>query len=78
MGSILSLCAAPGRRFATPHSRFMIHQPSINALIKGQATDLEIQAKEIQKTRGILVDVYVKATGKDAKTVDRALERERG
>lgn len=76
MGSILSLCAAPGKRFATPFSRFMIHQPSINALIKGQATDLEIQAKEIQKTRHILVDVYVKATGKDAKTIDKALERD--
>lgn len=76
MGSILSLCAAPGRRFATPFARFMIHQPSINALIKGQATDLEIQAKEIMKTRNILVDVYVKATGKDAKTVDRAIERD--
>jgi len=76
MGSILSLCAAPGKRYATPYARFMIHQPSINALIKGQATDLEIQAKEIMKTRSILVDVYVKATGKDAKTVDRAIERD--
>jgi ATP-dependent Clp protease, protease subunit len=76
MGSILSLCAAPGKRYATPFARFMIHQPSINALIKGQATDLEIQAKEIMKTRNILVDVYVKATGKDAKTVDRAIERD--
>src|SRR5271170_3597497 len=57
MGSILSLCAAPGRRFATPFARFMIHQPSINGMIKGQATDLEIQAKEIKKTRELLVDV---------------------
>ncbi len=76
MGSILSLCAAPGKRYATPFARFMIHQPSINALIKGQATDLEIQAKEIMKTRNILVEVYVKATGKDTKTVDRAIERD--
>ena len=76
MGSILSLCAAPGRRFATPFSRFMIHQPSIHGLIRGQATDLEIQAKEILKTRRILVDVYVKATGKDAKTIDKAIERD--
>jgi ATP-dependent Clp protease protease subunit len=76
MGSILSLCAAPGRRLATPFARFMIHQPSINALVRGQATDLEIQAKEIMKTRSLLVDVYVKSTGKDAKTIDRALERD--
>lgn len=76
MGSILSLCAAPGRRLATPFARFMIHQPSINALVKGQATDLEIQAKQIVKTRELLVDVYVKATGKDAKVIDKALERD--
>lgn len=76
MGSILSLCAAPGRRFATEYARFMIHQPSINALVKGQATDLEIQAKEIMKTRRLLVDVYCQATGKDVKTIDKALERD--
>ncbi|MFI5333917.1 MAG: ATP-dependent Clp protease proteolytic subunit [Chlamydiales bacterium] len=76
MGSILSLCAAPGRRFATPHARIMIHQPSIHGIIRGQATDLDIQAKELLKTRGIIVDVYVKATGKDAKTIDRAIDRD--
>ena len=76
MGSILSLAAAPGRRFATPHARIMIHQPSIHGVIQGQATDLEIQAKEILKTRRLIVDVYVKATGKDAETIDRAIDRD--
>lgn len=76
MGSILSLAAAPKRRFATENARFMIHQPSINAVIRGQATDLDIQAKEILKTREMLVGVYVKATGKDAKTIDKALDRD--
>ncbi len=76
MGSILSLCAAPGRRLATPHARFMIHQPSIGGVIRGQATDLEIHAKEILKTRSILVDMYVKATGKDPKTINTAIERD--
>lgn len=76
MGSILSLCAAPKRRFATKNSRIMIHQPSIHAIIRGQATDLEIHAKEIMKTRKALVDIYVQATGKDAKTIDRALDRD--
>jgi ATP-dependent Clp protease protease subunit len=45
MGSVLALCAPRGRRFATPKSRFLIHQPAINAVVEGQATDLEIQAK---------------------------------
>lgn len=76
MGSILSLCAAPGRRFATKHSRIMIHQPRVMGVIPGQATDLEIQAKEILKTRSALVDIYVKATGKDRKTIEKAIERD--
>jgi ATP-dependent Clp protease protease subunit len=76
MGSILSLAAAPKRRFATKNARIMIHQPAINAVVRGQATDLEIHAKEILKTRVALVDIYVKATGKDAKTIDRAIDRD--
>lgn len=76
MGSVLSLCAAPGRRFATPHSRIMIHQPLISGVIKGQATDLEIQAKEVIKTRNALIDLYVKATGKDFATIEKAIDRD--
>lgn len=76
MGSILSLCAAPKRRFATANSRIMIHQPSINGFIRGQATDLDIQAKEILKTRKAIVDTYVKATGKDPKVIDKAIDRD--
>ncbi len=76
MGSILSLSAASGKRFATENSRIMIHQPSINGVIRGQATDLEIQAKEILKTRGALVNLYVKATGKEAKIIEKAIDRD--
>ncbi|NGX38570.1 MAG: ATP-dependent Clp protease proteolytic subunit 1 [Chlamydiae bacterium] len=76
MGSVLSLCAAPGRRFATKHARIMIHQPRIMGLIQGQATDLEIQAREILKTRALLVSVYVEATGKDTATIEKALNRD--
>lgn len=76
MGSILSLAAAPKRRFATPHSRIMIHQPAINAVIRGQATDLEVHAIEILKTRKALVELYVKATGKDERTIDKAIDRD--
>jgi len=76
MGSILSLCAEPGRRFATPHARIMIHQPSIHGLIRGQATDLDIQAKEMLKTRKAIIDFYVRATGKDQKIVDKAIDRD--
>jgi ATP-dependent Clp protease protease subunit len=76
MGSILSLCAAPGRRFATPYARIMIHQPSIHGVIRGQATDLEIQALEMLKTRQGLVRLYSKATGKPEDVVERAIDRD--
>lgn len=76
MGSILSLCAAKGKRFATPNCRIMIHQPSIGGVIRGQATDLEIQAKEIIKTRNALIEIYVRATGKDFKTIEKAIDRD--
>jgi ATP-dependent Clp protease protease subunit len=76
MGSILSLCAAKGRRFASPHCRIMIHQPSIHGVIRGQATDLEIQAKEIIKTRNALINLYVDATGKDFKIIEKAIDRD--
>lgn len=76
MGSVLSLCAAPKRRFATPNSRIMIHQPMIGGVIKGQATDLEIQAKEILKTRQSLVDLYVAATGRSQESIERAIDRD--
>jgi len=76
MGSILSLCASPKRRFATPNARIMIHQPRIMGTIQGQATDLEIQAREVLKTRNTLIKVYVKATGKDAAIIERAIDRD--
>lgn len=76
MGSVLSLCAAPKRRFATPNARIMIHQPRLGGAIQGQATDLEIQAKEMIKTREQLVQIYTKATGKDAATIERAIDRD--
>lgn len=76
MGSILSLCAAPGRRFATPHSRIMIHQPLLSGVIKGQATDLEIQAKEMLKTRNGLIHIYMEATGKSFATIEKAIDRD--
>lgn len=76
MGSILSLSAAPKKRFATPNARIMIHQPMIGGVIQGQTTDLEIQAKEMLKTRNALIDLYVAATGKSFETIERAIDRD--
>lgn len=76
MGSVLSLCAAPKRRFATPNTRILIHQPRLSGAIQGQAADLDIQAREMIKTRNKLIEVYVEATGKDALTIERAIDRD--
>lgn len=76
MGSVLSLVAGKGKRYATPNSRIMIHQPSIHGVIRGQATDLEIHAKEILKTRDALINLYVDATGQSAQVIEKALDRD--
>jgi ATP-dependent Clp protease protease subunit len=76
MGSLLSLVAPKGKRFATPSSRIMIHQPLIGGVIQGQATDLDIQAKEMLKTRDIIVSIYSDATGKEVEVIRKAIDRD--
>tara|TARA_B100000989_G_C19321742_1_gene377009 strand:+ start:33 stop:656 length:624 start_codon:yes stop_codon:yes gene_type:complete len=76
MGSVLSLAAAPGKRFATKNARIMIHQPLIAGVIQGQATDLEIQAKEIIKTRKQIIDVYANSTGKSHEHIEKTIDRD--
>ena len=77
MGSVLSLCAPKGKRYITPNARVMIHQPSIHAVIQGQASDLTIHADEIEKTRKSIIDVYCEATGRDFDTVAKAIDRDK-
>lgn len=76
MGSVLSLCAAKEHRFATPHARIMVHQPSISGVIRGQASDLDIQAKEILKTKTLLVDLYARETGNPKDIIEKKLDRD--
>ena len=76
MGSLLSLVAGKGKRLATPNARIMIHQPLISGVIRGQATDLDIQAREMLKTRAMIVEIYSEATGKDIKAIEKAIDRD--
>lgn len=76
MASILMLAAPQGRRFATPRSRIMIHQPAVAGVIQGQATDLEIQAKEILKTKKMIIELYVQATGKAYEAIEKSIDRD--
>ena len=75
MGSLLLMAGAKDKRFALPNSRIMIHQPSGGA--QGQATDIEIQAKEILRTRERLNQVYAEHTGQKLKVIEDAMERDR-
>lgn len=76
-GSVLSLCALKGNRFCTPHARIMIHQPRTGGFMQGQATDLEIHAREIIRTRDTLINIYMEATGKDFDTLEKAMDRDK-
>ena len=75
MGSLLLAAGEKAARFALPNSRIMIHQPSGGA--QGQATDIEIHAKEILDLRKRLNDIYVAHTGQDFKVIEEAVERDR-
>jgi ATP-dependent Clp protease protease subunit len=74
MGSLLLAAGAPGKRFALPNSRVMVHQPSGGA--QGQASDIEIQAREILALRHRLNEIYVKHTGQPIERVVAAVERD--
>jgi len=74
MGALLLTAGAPNKRFALPHSRIMIHQPSGG--FQGQHTDIEIQAKEISKIRGILDGILAKHSGKTVSQVNKDTERD--
>lgn len=74
MGSLLLTAGEHGMRYSLPNSRIMIHQPSGGA--KGQATDIEIQAREILKLRQRLNEIYVKHTGQTFDVISAAVERD--
>jgi ATP-dependent Clp protease, protease subunit len=74
MGSLLLTAGAKGKRYALPNARIMIHQPHGGA--RGQATDIQIQAEEILRTRRTLNEIYVETTGQKIETIEKAVERD--
>jgi ATP-dependent Clp protease protease subunit len=74
MGSLLLTAGASGKRYSLPNSKIMIHQPSGG--FQGQATDIEIHAKEILSTRARLNEIYVKHTGQKITKIETAMERD--
>ncbi|WNG19519.1 ATP-dependent Clp endopeptidase proteolytic subunit ClpP [Cystobacter fuscus] len=74
MGAVLLLAGAKGKRYALPSSRIMIHQPLGG--VRGQATDIEIQAKEILRMRAKLNELIVKHTGQPIERVEKDTDRD--
>ena len=74
-GSLLAQAGAKGKRFALPHAKIMIHQPSGG--YSGQATDIDIHAQEILKTKQRLNEIYVEHTGQDLETIQKNMERDK-
>ena len=75
MGSLLLAGGAAGKRHCLPHARVMVHQPSGG--FQGQATDIEIHAKEILEMRRRLNEIYVRHTGQPLDVIEEAVERDR-
>lgn len=74
MGAILLAAGAPGKRYALPHSRIMIHQPLGG--IQGQATDIIIHAEEIKRIKEMLIDILAKHTGQPKEKITADIERD--
>ncbi|HRK95100.1 MAG TPA: ATP-dependent Clp endopeptidase proteolytic subunit ClpP [Rhodospirillales bacterium] len=75
MGSLLLAAGSPGKRYALPNARIMVHQPSGG--FQGQASDIEIHAREILALRSRLNNIYVKHTSQPVETIEAAVERDR-
>lgn len=74
MGSLLLTAGKKGKRFCLPNARVMIHQPSGG--FRGQASDIEIHAREILALRARLNNIYVEQTGQSLETIEKAMERD--
>ena len=75
LGSLLLAAGAKGKRYCLPNARIMIHQPSGG--VQGQATDIEIQAREILALRSRLNNIYVRHTGQPLTVIEEAVERDK-
>jgi len=77
MGSLLLTAGAKGKRHALPNSRVMIHQPLIGGHgLQGQASDIEIHARELIKTKEMLTNIYVEHTGQSFDVLDKSMDRD--
>lgn len=75
MGSVLACSGTKGKRYTLPNSRNLMHQPLLGGVMEGQATDLEIEAREMLRLRDRLYRVYADATGQTTDTIEKDCDR---
>ncbi len=75
MGALLLASGTPGKRFTLPNSRILIHQPSVAGL-SGQATDIDIQARELLRMREMTNEILAKHTGQKIERIEKDVERD--
>ena len=75
MGSLVACSGTKGKRYTLPHAKNLMHQPLLAGVLEGQATDLEIEAREMLRLRGVLYDLYADRTGQDPKEIAEDCER---
>lgn len=75
MGSVLAASGTKGKRYTLPNARNLMHQPLIGGIMEGQATDLEIEAKEMLRIRDRLYRIYADATGQEIDTIAKDCDR---
>lgn len=75
MGSVLACNGTKGKRFTLTNSRNLMHQPMLSGVMEGQATDIEIEAREMLRIRDRLYRIYAKATGQDLERIEKDCDR---
>ena len=75
MGSVIASSGTKGKRYTLPYARNLMHQPLMTGVIEGQATDLEIEAREMLRIRDAIYQIYSEATGQSLETIAKDCER---
>jgi ATP-dependent Clp protease protease subunit len=75
MGSLIACAGTKGKRYTLPHAKNLLHQPLLAGVLEGQATDIEIEAREMLRLRDIIYDIYAETTGQPRDKIARDCER---
>ena len=75
MGSVIACCGTKGKRYSLVNARNLMHQPLLSGIMEGQATDLEIEAREILRLRDRLYNLYAEMTGKSSEQIEKDCDR---